>query len=51
MALDQVEAWDNLEIERGLTLKESEAKKEAKENYKKWVILEETHWRQKSREL
>ena len=51
MALDQVEAWDNLEIERDLTLEESEAKKEAKENYKKWVILEETHWRQKSREL
>ena len=50
MALNEVEAWDNLGIERGLTLEESEAK-EGKESYKKWVILEETHWRQKSREL
>ena len=26
-------------------------KKEAKETFKKWVLLEETHWRQVSREL
>ena len=30
---------------------ESEAKKEAKDMYKKWVLLEEMHWRQKSREI
>ncbi|RVW77375.1 LINE-1 retrotransposable element ORF2 protein [Vitis vinifera] len=28
-----------------------ELKKEAKENYRKWVIMEETHWRQLSREI
>ncbi|RVW64056.1 hypothetical protein CK203_051078 [Vitis vinifera] len=28
-----------------------ELKKEAKENYRKWVIMEETHWRQLSKEL
>ncbi|RVX02249.1 hypothetical protein CK203_028313 [Vitis vinifera] len=32
-------------------MEESELKKEAKENYKKWVIMEETHWRQLSREI
>ena len=30
---------------------ETEMKKEAMENYKKWVLLEEIHWRQLSREL
>ena len=37
--------------ERSLSEGETELKKEAKENYKKWVLLEETHWRQLSREL
>ena len=32
-------------------MKETELKKEAKENHKKWVLLEETHWRQLSREI
>ena len=32
-------------------MEESELKKEAKENYKKWAIMEETHWRQLSREI
>ena len=32
-------------------MKEIELKKEAKENHKKWVLLEETHWRQLSREI
>ena len=47
LALNQLEVWDRLEEERGLTKEESEAKKEAKEMYKKWVLLEEMHWRQK----
>ncbi|RVW33902.1 hypothetical protein CK203_082918 [Vitis vinifera] len=36
---------------RILTVEETELKKEAKENYRKWVIMEETHWRQLSREI
>ena len=32
-------------------MEETELKKESKENYKKWVLLEETHWRQLSREI
>ena len=31
--------------------RETELKNEAKETFKKWVLLEETHWRQLSREL
>ena len=40
-----------MECERGLSEKETELKNEAKETFKKWVLLEETHWRQLSREL
>ncbi|KAJ9685070.1 hypothetical protein PVL29_017197 [Vitis rotundifolia] len=50
-ALQQVEFWDRVEDERGLTVGETELKNEAKENFKKWMLLEETHWRQVSREL
>ncbi|KAL6333022.1 hypothetical protein AAG906_020042 [Vitis piasezkii] len=50
-ALQQVEFWDLVESERILSVEETELKKEAKENYKKWVLLEETHWRQLSREI
>ena len=50
-ALQQVEYWDGVESERILLEGEIELKKEAKETYKKWVLLEETHWRQLSREL
>jgi len=32
-------------------VEETELKKEAKENYRKWVTMEETHWRQLSREI
>ncbi|RVX06495.1 hypothetical protein CK203_023651 [Vitis vinifera] len=51
LALQQVEFWDRKESERILTVEETELKKEAKENYKKWVLMEETHWRQLSREI
>ena len=51
VALQQVEFWDREENERVLTVEETELKKEAKENYRKWVIMEETHWRQLSREI
>ena len=32
-------------------MEETELKKEAKESYKKWVLLDEVHWRQLSREI
>ncbi|RVX10222.1 LINE-1 reverse transcriptase-like [Vitis vinifera] len=47
----KVEFWDRVESERSLSENETEMKKEAKETFKKWVLLEETHWRQVSREL
>ena len=50
-ALQQVEFWDGVERERSLSEGETELKKEAKDSFKKWVLLEETHWRQLSREL
>ncbi|RVW82268.1 LINE-1 reverse transcriptase-like [Vitis vinifera] len=50
-ALQQVELWDREENERIPTVEESELKKEAKENDRKWVIMEETHWRQLLREI
>ncbi|WKA02253.1 hypothetical protein VitviT2T_020466 [Vitis vinifera] len=50
-ALQQVEFWDRVESERILSMEETELKNEAKVNYKKWVLLEETHWRQLSREI
>ena len=40
-----------MESERRLSLEETELKNEANEIYKKWVLMEETHWRQLSREL
>ena len=50
-ALQQVERWDVVEEERNLTEEELGHKKIAKENYSKWVSMEEVHWRQLSREL
>ena len=37
--------WDKEERFRLLSLEEEEARKEAKETYKKWVLLEEVSWR------
>ena len=50
-ALQLVEHWDRMECERSLTEEELACKKEVNEGYAKWVELEETHWRQASREL
>ena len=50
-ALQQVEYWDRVKGERSLTVEELACKKQANEGYAKWVDLEETHWRQASREL
>ncbi|RVX16237.1 hypothetical protein CK203_014500 [Vitis vinifera] len=37
--------WDKEESVRSLSLEEEEARKEAREMYKKWVLLEEVSWR------
>ena len=50
MALDKVSFWDDQERQRALNEQELEARKEAKEEFKKWAIMEEISWRQKSRE-
>ncbi|KAJ9690749.1 hypothetical protein PVL29_013085 [Vitis rotundifolia] len=50
LALDKVSYWDNQEWLRTLNEQELEARKEAKEDFKKWVLMEEISWRQKSRE-
>ena len=49
-ALEQVAFWDRVASERTLTVEEAELKKGAKDSFKKWVLLEEAHWRQHSRE-
>ena len=50
-ALCRVGFWDNLEKERELSLEESKERVKARNDYKKWSLLEEVSWRQKSREL
>ncbi|XP_059598831.1 uncharacterized protein LOC132255113 [Vitis vinifera] len=50
-AIQLVDHWDMVESERRLSEEETISKKEAKESYAKWASLEETHWRQHSREL
>ncbi|KAL6348556.1 hypothetical protein AAG906_016066 [Vitis piasezkii] len=50
-ALEQMEYWDAKEKTSRLSLEELEERNEAKEEYKKWVLLEEITWRQKSREV
>ncbi|RVW81853.1 putative mitochondrial protein [Vitis vinifera] len=50
-ALQHLEYWDGVESERSLSITETEQKKEAKDAFYKWVLMEEVHWRQKSREL
>ena len=43
--------WNKEESVHSLSLEEEEARKKAREIYKKWVLLEEVSWRQKSREI
>ena len=50
-ALSQVVYWDAVENHSTLSLEDCEARKEAKEAYKTWVLREEISWRQRSREL
>ena len=51
MALGKVSFWDDQERQRTLNKQELEARKEAKEEFKKWAIMEEILWRQKSRQI
>ncbi|RVW65101.1 hypothetical protein CK203_034942 [Vitis vinifera] len=51
LALEQMEFWDAKEKISRLSLEELEARNEAREDYKKWVLLEEITLRQKSREV
>ncbi|RVW39533.1 Transposon TX1 uncharacterized 149 kDa protein [Vitis vinifera] len=50
-AFSCLQCWEAKENENSLTPREAEAKKLALKDYKKWAILEETSWRQKSREI
>ncbi|RVW96305.1 Transposon TX1 uncharacterized 149 kDa protein [Vitis vinifera] len=50
-ALKQMMLWDAIEGDRVLNTEEQNSRKKALEEYEKWVIMEETAWRQKSREL
>ena len=49
-ALRRASYWDELEKERGLSLEEVEERVKAKNDFKRWALMEETSWRQKSRE-
>ena len=51
LALDKVDFWDSQEKLRFLSMEELEARKEAKGDFEKWVLMEEISWRQKSREV
>ena len=50
-ALSKVAAWDDLENQRSLSVAEVEARLAAMEDFKKWSVMGETSWRQKSREI
>ena len=43
--------WDKKEKFSALNLEECEARNEARESYKTWVLREQISWRQKSREV
>ena len=48
-ASSRISFWDDVEKEKELSLEEAEEREKAREDYKKWVDLEEVSWRQKSR--
>ena len=51
LALEQLAHWDSKDRSCTLSLEELSARNEAREEFKKWVLLEEISWRQKSREV
>ena len=52
-ALSRIFFWDDLEKEKEkeLSLEEAEEREKARDDYNKWVDMEEVSWRQKSREI
>ena len=50
-ALSIISFWDDLEKEKELSLEEAKEREKARDDYKKWVEMEEVSWRQKSREI
>ena len=50
-ALSRISFSDDLEKEKALSLEETEEREKAREEYKKWVDMEEVSWRQKSKEI
>ena len=50
-AFSRLQRWETKENENALTPEDLEAKNLDLEEYKKWALLEETSWRQKSREI
>ena len=51
LALVKVVFQDSQEKLHFLSMKELKARKEAKRDFKKWALMEEISWRQKSREV
>ncbi|RVX11797.1 E3 ubiquitin-protein ligase UPL7 [Vitis vinifera] len=39
LALEQVDFWDQVESERNLTVEEADLKKDAKDSFKKWILI------------
>ena len=50
-ALKKVKEWDDLDVQRPLSVREREQKLETLKEFKRWALLEEISWRQKSREI
>ncbi|RVX05610.1 hypothetical protein CK203_027318 [Vitis vinifera] len=50
-AFSRLQCWKAKENENSLLLEKRRLKKLALKDYKKWALLEETSWRQKSREI
>ena len=50
-ALKKVALWDDIESRRPLSDGEPQERMGAMEDFKKWAIMEEISWRQKSREI
>ena len=50
-SLEKVAYWDAIETQRLLAPDEMEEKVVVLEDFKNWALIEETYWRQKSREI
>ena len=50
-ALRRISFWDDREKVRGLDIEEAEERVKARADFKRWALMEEISWRQKSREI